>query len=92
MHAVSSRRRWLTWRSWWLGKEHTELNTEEANPHVKERNRRRRPSANAGEARLWWLLWWLYVMAIDFEKEGTIVAVPVMEKGAEQTLTRYKKK
>jgi len=40
---VGGRRRWLTWRPWWLGKEHTEVSTKEANPRVKERNRRRRP-------------------------------------------------
>jgi len=31
-------------------------------------------------------------VAIDFEEEGTIVVVPVVEQGAEETLTRYQKK
>ena len=53
---IGGRRGWLTWRPWWLGKEHAEVNTKEANPRVKERNRRSRLAANAGEARLWWVL------------------------------------
>ena len=29
MHVGCGRRRWLTWRPWCLGKEHTEVSTEE---------------------------------------------------------------
>ena len=82
---VGDRRGWLTWRSWWLGKEHAKVSMEEANPRVKERNRRSRHAVNAGEARLWWVLRQLSVVAIDFEEEGTsldrTVVVPMVEQG-----------
>jgi len=89
-------RDWLTWRPWWLGKEHAEVSTEETNPRVKERNRRSRPAANAGKARLWWVLWRLFVVAIDFEEEGSspyrTMTVPVVEQGATEQPTNASKK